>query len=276
MKLFFAGVRGCWPRNSPAFARYGGDTTCLLVRPRTGSPVFLDAGTGITEAAERIPRGQALLLLTHAHLDHLQGLPSLNIGWPSSADCRLTIAGPECVPACKAVRRLLTDPLWPLEASALDRAVDFRTLSTTRGDDPFTWGSLVIRFLAVPHPGSCVAYRLDECGGGSFVFAPDLEWGAWDEGGRAGFARLCETPNPANLLVMDGQFSEAEIVGKRGWGHSSIGECAVAAKAGGVGRLLITHHAPSHDDPAMDALQIELGHLFPEAAAARQGQEFEI
>ncbi len=271
MRIRFAGVRGSWPRTAPRFAGYGGDTTCLQVTPREGPPVFVDAGTGITAAAEQLPRpgGELLLLLTHAHHDHLQGFPSLGPlyepGW------RLTVAAPELVPAEAAVRKLMEPPLWPLGLDALRSAVAFRRLPAV-----FAWGSLEIRHHAVAHPGGCAAYRLDESGGGSLVFATDLEWGTWDDAGRAAFARFCREPRPVDLLVMDGQFTDDEIAARRGWGHSSLGECAAAARAGGAGRLLTTHHAPERDDAAMAAVEAALAGLLPGAAAARQGQVLEL
>lgn len=277
MRIRFAGVRGSWPRTAPAFARYGGDTTCLLVEPRAGPPLFIDAGTGITAAAEGLPTagGELLLLLTHVHHDHLQGLPS----WGPLYELgrRLTVAAPGFVPAEAAVRRLLSPPLWPLDLDAVGASVSFRTLpGEPAADAPFAWGGLAVRHLAVPHPGGCAAYRLDEEGGGSFVFATDLEWGAWDDAGRRAFARLCREPRPADALIMDGQFTEGEITARRGWGHSSLGECAAAARAGGVGRLLTTHHSPERDDAAMAAVEAALAALLPGAAAARQGQVLEL
>ena len=271
MRIRFAGVRGSWPRTAPRFAQYGGDTTCLQVTPRDGPTVFVDAGTGITAAAELLPRpgGDLLLLLTHTHHDHLQGFPSLSPlyepGW------RLTVAAPEFVPAEAAVRKLMEPPLWPLALDSLRSTVAFRQLSAV-----FAWGSLEIRHLAVPHPGACSAYRLDESGGGSLVFATDIEWGAWDDAGRAAFARFCREPRPVDLLVMDGQFTDEEIPARRGWGHSSLGDCVAAARAGGAGRLLTTHHSPDRDDAAMVAVEATLATLLAGAAAARQGQELEL
>jgi phosphoribosyl 1,2-cyclic phosphodiesterase len=271
MWIRFAGVRGSWPRTAPRFARYGGDTTCLQVTPRDGPPVFVDAGTGITAAAELLPRpgGDLLLLLTHTHHDHLQGFPSL--GPLYEPDWRLTVAAPDFVPAEAAVRKLMEPPLWPLALDSLRSTVSFRRLPTV-----FAWGSLAIRHLAVPHPGGGAAYRLDESGGGSLVFATDIEWGAWDDAGHAAFARFCREPRLADLLVMDGQFTDDELPARRGWGHSSLGDCVAAARAGGVGRLLTTHHSPDRDDAAMAAVETALADLLEGAAAARQGQELEL
>ena len=277
MRIHFAGVRGSWPRTAPTFAQYGGDTTCLLVTPREGPPAFIDAGTGIAAAAERTPRpgGDLLLLLTHTHHDHLQGLPSLGPLYEPGR--RLTVAAPDFVPAEVAVRKLMGPPLWPLDLDTAGATVVFRRLAGAPASvDPFAWGSLEIRHLAVPHPGGGAAYRLDESGGGAFVFATDIEWGAWDDAGRAAFARFCREPRPVDLLVMDGQFTGAEIAAHRGWGHSSLGECAAAAREGGAGRLLTTHHAPDRDDTAMAVVEAELAELLPGAAAARQGRELEI
>ena len=71
------GCRGSIAAPGEATVRYGGNTSCVEVRLESGHVLVLDAGTGMR------PLGTALgaatptelhILLTHLHLDHLQGL----------------------------------------------------------------------------------------------------------------------------------------------------------------------------------------------------------
>ncbi len=75
--IVFWGVRGSYPVTSPASAHFGGDTPCVEIRAGSQS-IILDAGTGIISLgnalAERAPQN-LLLLLSHFHHDHTQGLP---------------------------------------------------------------------------------------------------------------------------------------------------------------------------------------------------------
>ncbi len=78
MEIRIWGVRGSVPVSSPETLRYGGNTTCLEVRTNAGERIILDAGTGIRALGEAMMReepGECVLLLSHRHWDHIQGLP---------------------------------------------------------------------------------------------------------------------------------------------------------------------------------------------------------
>ena len=77
MRLKIWGCRGSVPTPGPETVRFGGNTSCIEVSLPGGALIVLDAGTGIIplglELAERGVRSLNLLL-THLHLDHLEGL----------------------------------------------------------------------------------------------------------------------------------------------------------------------------------------------------------
>src|SRR5262249_18522497 len=79
-RLKFLGRRGSILIPGPGPVRYGGNTTCVEVRA-DGELIVLDAGSGIRPlglALEKEFRTQPIklsLLITHAHWDHIQGLP---------------------------------------------------------------------------------------------------------------------------------------------------------------------------------------------------------
>src|SRR3989442_3925109 len=59
----------------------------------------------------------------------------------------------------------------------------------------------------------------------------------------------------ADLVIHDAQYTEEEYRGKVGWGHSSLEYTVDVALAAGVVRLVLFHHDPQHDDPAMERIQ---------------------
>src|SRR3954466_14858115 len=85
-QLRFWGTRGSIPTPGPHTVRYGGNTPCVEVRTDTDSLVILDAGTGIRELGRSLLERAgtetgpskpiaADIFLTHAHWDHIQGIP---------------------------------------------------------------------------------------------------------------------------------------------------------------------------------------------------------
>ncbi|MGD9546817.1 MAG: MBL fold metallo-hydrolase [Candidatus Krumholzibacteriia bacterium] len=277
MKLFLAGVRGSRPVTGSQVARYGGDTTSVLVTGRAGETVVIDAGSGLAAIEPRLggPAQDVLLLLTHLHLDHLQGLPGFGPFW--QAGRRIVVLGP--LGSRDAACGLVGPPYWPL--SLVDAPAD---VAFTEGDPAaVVWGGLRISSFPVAHPGGSLAYRIDEpATNRSLVFATDVEWESMDASARRDFAAFCRTPAPVDLLLMDGHLTPANAPDRRGWGHSSYEEVAAAGEAAGAGRVLVIHHDPDHDDGQLDRLAADLeahvaqrGYAFT-AALARQGDEEDL
>ena len=78
LEVRFWGTRGTLPAPGPQFAKAGGNTNCTAVTIGDHTLVF-DAGTGIRELgsfiATECPEQQVHLFLTHAHYDHVEGIP---------------------------------------------------------------------------------------------------------------------------------------------------------------------------------------------------------
>ncbi len=274
MRVLIAGTRGSAPITGPAADPFGGDTTCVLVTGAGGEQVILDCGTGLPALAPRLGRGPRLLILvTHYHLDHLVGLGTFAALYDPAA--RVAFAAPPSAdsPSAQAVRGLLAPPYWPLDLDKMAAEISFRDLPA-RCEPPLAEGGLAVRWTAVPHPGGCTAYRLDEpATGAAVVFATDLEWGDAPAEARDRFVALCREPRPADLLIHDGQFDASGYAQRRGWGHATADDAVTLAKAAGVQHLLITHHDPAHDGATLAARERRVRALWPRAALARQGQE---
>ena len=286
MKVFFGGVRGSMPCSGPAFAAYGGHTTCVLVTGAGGERLLLDAGSGVQAVNPRlarpVPAGAAtgiVVLLSHLHLDHVLGLPKLGALFRAGAEVRIVGPAPVGLSLQQALDRVFSPPLWPYSLAQATARVHIQELARADLDGRTTLlrhGGLTVRGLEVPHPGGGAAWRIEDTDGTSLVLATDLEWERGDAQLHRRFVELCAGPRPADLLVMDGQFSADELPRHRGWGHSSIAQCAEAAAAAGVARLLVTHHDPGNDDARLDTIARELHALRPGATLAREGLELEL
>ena len=283
MKITLGGVRGTGPVAGRDFLKFGGDTTSLMVRGgKKGATLLLDAGTGIRKLGVELEgrdgaSRSVLLLMTHYHLDHMMGLPSLPMLY--SQDWEITMAAPlrEGVSVRDATNRLLSKPFWPVQLNQLQANIQFLTLKKPESFSPFEYQGLEIRWCPVRHPEGCTAFRVDDpAGGRSFVLATDLEWSEASKDEKEAFMRLCCEPGPADLLLFDGQFTASEYPRFRGWGHSSWQEAVRVAESTGVRRLQIIHHAPSRADRQLMELQRRLREKSQHALFAAGGVEIEL
>lgn len=274
MRLIFGGVRGTNPVAQPGFMRYGGETTSFLLQGQGGEQILVDAGTGVRELGRLLQSSQApkrvLMLMTHYHLDHVVGLPSLGLIY--SPEWSLEIAAPahEDVVVEATMSRVMDKPFWPLQVEDLKSRLRFTALEHD-ADAVMRYGGLEIRWCPLRHPGGCTAYRVDEpATGAAVVLATDVEWGLASPAEQAALLNLCRKPGPARLLVMDAQYTPDEVGRFKGWGHSTWAEAASVAQQAGIRQLLLTHHDPRRTDEELDRLRQEVRAAFPWVDLARE------
>jgi phosphoribosyl 1,2-cyclic phosphodiesterase len=279
MKLILGGVRGTNPVSQPEFMRYGGETTSMLVEGERGERVLIDVGTGVRVLGDRIDAGaetsSVLVLMTHYHLDHVVGLPSLSLIYQERWS--ITMAAPDHngFRVDEIMPQILAKPFWPLQVEHLESNITFKRLVGEIPDEPFEHGALRIRWCPVRHPGGCTAYRIDEpATGESCVIATDVEWQESSDQEKRWLRELCAGPRPASVLVMDGQYTPEEYEKYRGWGHSTWKDAADLARETGVERLLVTHHAPYNNDDALMLMDRKLGKHLSIASMARERTVF--
>lgn len=280
MRLIFGGVRGTNPVAHPDFLKFGGETTAVLIEGRNGEKIIIDAGTGLRALSTKLgvgrPGAEVLLLMTHYHLDHLMGLPACGLLYDKAWSIEIAAPRREALTPGEVVRRILSKPFWPIQLDKLQARLRFTTLPATSSKIR-RQGGLEVRWCAVHHPEGCHAYRVDEpATGTALVFATDIEWRLSSVEEKNAFLTLCREPRPANLLIMDGQFSRANLAKFKGWGHSAWEDGIEVAQAAGVRELLITHHAPQCTDTQLMETEKAARRIWFGAALARNGMEVEV
>ena len=257
MNVTLWGTRGSLPAAGPETVRYGGNTSSVEVRGEDGTLLVLDAGSGIRRLGERIgPNdGRIDVLLTHLHLDHLQGIGFFLPLFAGTGEVH--VWGPPSISASLRTRlgRYLSPPLFPVRVRDLGRRVVLHDAPA----EPVRIGSFTVWADLIVHPGSTVGYRITE-GERSIAYLPDHEpalgrttvpdSGRWTSG--YGLAR------DVDLLIHDAQYTTDEIRTRLGWGHSSIEQTVGFAELAGAGRLVPFHHDPSHDDGQLDTMLAEM------------------
>lgn len=240
----------------------GRHTTCLGV----DDDVLIDVGTGVTtldfDALRRIDH----VFLTHAHLDHILGLPLL---LDSVGDSRTAPLIVHALPEVLAVleRHLFNWQLWP----------DFREIP--RPDAPW------LRFDPLPLGGECVlagrSFRtlpanhvVPACGysltdaGGSMVFSGDTTRS------EAFVAALNALPDLRHLIIetsFENALADIARASKHHWPDSLAAELAGLRQQP---EIWITHLKPGNEA----AILAELRAALPERrlSALQQGQALEI
>ncbi len=305
MRIKFWGVRGSIPSPGPNTVKYGGNTLCLELRLQDQDRlIIIDAGSGIRELGDSLSSRKNAkdnlnteIFLTHTHLDHILGLPFFApIHNPGT---RLKIYGPvtcEEDPLEDVIGGQLSYRYFPLRQHELGASIEYIDLK--EGNFDIGKGvTLITKYLN--HPLLTLGYRI-EYGDKAIctaydtepfynVFCTDPSDPSYDaflasEGDRTARDenhRMEAFFKDADLLVHDGQYTQAEYDrGRRGWGHSPI-ECVIAAaRRANVKRLAICHHDPIRTDSQLD----ELSQLFCDEGIegdkaiffAREGQEVEI
>jgi phosphoribosyl 1,2-cyclic phosphodiesterase len=251
MRVKVCGARGSLPSPGEDKAFYGGNTSCVQIRLSDGSHVVLDAGTGIRNVDVRDEQEHIHLLLTHLHLDHIQGL--LFFTPLFHPDAEVTIWGPAAggVPLRDRIARYLSAPLTPVEVRELPCQLDFRNCPVSE----WRIGPARLRAEAVTHRGPTLGFRIEDAGM-SLCYLPDHEPalvgpidGLEDEW-LSGYALA----RGADVLLHDAQYTDEEYPGHFGWGHSAISQVADFAARCQVGRTMLFHHDPYHTDADLETM----------------------
>ncbi|MBI4541494.1 MAG: MBL fold metallo-hydrolase [Gemmatimonadetes bacterium] len=254
----FWGTRGTVPTPGAGTTRYGGNTACVEVRDKSGNLLILDAGTGIRGLGKallsRSDAGgvRASILLSHAHWDHIHGLPYFAPLFRKGNV--LTVWGPKQgdVAMETILRQLMQPVVFPVPLDALAATLEVQHVNA----EPFDTGGCTIRSIRVRHPAVTMGYRLEMAGGVSLAYVTDDELGpAGDyDVGADWRRRFVSFLGDADLLIHDAMYTPEEYDAHAGWGHSTFVEAVELAHEAGVKRLALFHHEPEHSDDDMDVI----------------------
>ncbi|HSF44383.1 MAG TPA: MBL fold metallo-hydrolase [Chitinophagaceae bacterium] len=275
MKVSLKGVRGSIPTTGADTAYFGGHTSCITVE-ENGWMLVLDGGSGMPGVSLPKTTKRVDILLTHLHLDHLQGLGFFRPLFDPSMEVHIWGPASATQSLYSRISRYLSPPLFPV----LIRELPCKLTMHDIANSSFEIGPFSIDSRYVIHPGPTIGYRIrvndsvlayipdHEPALGPSGIIPDNKW-------VSGFDLVFE----ADLLLHDGQYTTQEYKARIGWGHSSMEDTIKLASLSGVKRLLLTHHDPSHTDTQLNEIYAGLlrtngDHLSFDMA--REGMEIEL
>ncbi len=250
MRVRIWGTRGSLASPGADTSRYGGNTSCVEVRGSDGTVLVLDAGTGIRPLGATIPLElhRVDVMLTHLHMDHIQGLgffPPVFIGGN-----QFTVWGPGGSP--EVLEQILEGQMDP-NFSPLQSLKNFSATFDVRAavpGDPFEAEGLTITAREHAH-GSCnaLAFKIQE-GDRTFVYASDV---GYPEDGGAPLEAIQFYRN-ADVLLHDTTYKPEDQATRRNRGFSSYEEAIDAAVRAKVKKLVMFHYDQDYSDDDVDGI----------------------
>jgi phosphoribosyl 1,2-cyclic phosphodiesterase len=234
--------------------RYGGNTSCVEVRVDDDVVLVLDAGSGMRPLGRSlaVDRAEVIhVLLTHLHLDHLQGLAFFLPFW--SDDVELHIWGPPSPTygLGERVASYVSPPLFPVPLSDVPSRPIFHDVP----DEPWMIGSTLVAGQPVVHQGPTMGFRVT-AQERTLAYLPDHEpsLGVDLRQVEPDWISGYQIAQGADVLLHDAQYSDDEYGDHVGWGHSSVDHAVAFATAVQADRLVLFHHDPAHSDPELELL----------------------
>lgn len=276
MKVQLWGTRGSLATPGPETARYGGNTSCVEVRGADDTLLVLDAGTGIRRLGTTIPFGvprRIDLLLTHLHLDHIQGLGFFGPLYDPAVEVHIWGPASTTQDLHTRLSRYLSPPLFPVLLRDLNCKLTLHEVPT----EPVKIGCFTVYSETVCHPGPTVGFRIED-DHSSMAYIPDHEpaiggsFNAYDLEWVSGSVLA----KNVDLLIHDTQYTDAEYPAHTGWGHSSLQHSVDFALKVGSKILVPFHHDPSHTDDQLDQMILHAATLptTVRIEAGKEGREF--
>lgn len=255
MEIKCWGSRGSIAVSGEKYLKYGGDTTCLNIKTKSGHQIVIDAGTGVRRLGNQMIAEGCMsfhFIFTHAHWDHVMGFPFFKPIFQPNVDFQMH----KCPFASKFVEtvlsRVMSKPYFPVKFSEIAAQLVFEDACPM----VFEIGSVTITPIPISHPNSGAGYKFVE-DGKTFVFLTDNELGYTHPGGlkAEAYAEFC---SGADLLIHDAEYTQQDYQTTKTWGHSTYGEAVdMAMLAGGVKKLGLFHLNQDRTDDQVDEIVAE-------------------
>jgi phosphoribosyl 1,2-cyclic phosphodiesterase len=261
------------------FLRYGGNTPSIELVNDAGQRLLVDLGTGATELAKQLMatefgKGQGVLpiLLTHTHLDHIQGLPFFTPFFIKGNEIRILGADPGGGLSLEATLQNQLDPHYsPL--NGLENLAAGVTIESFQSGTVLSLPGYEVATAAVPH-GSMwtTAFRI-VADGKVVCLLSDVEYPSVDEP----LPQALALAQGADLLVHDAMHADPDYALRRGWGHSPARAGVVVAERAGAKRLALFHHSPDATDEMIDDVVVRTaGQTTVPVFAAAEGSYLDV
>jgi phosphoribosyl 1,2-cyclic phosphodiesterase/FixJ family two-component response regulator len=253
----FWGTRGSTAVSGAEFTRYGGNTSCLEIRPLDPEKcIIIDAGTGIRPLAGTLlssPVKEIHLFIGHAHWDHIIGFPFFIPVYIPKYTIHIYSASGFHKNMEETFSGMLDYDYYPVNLSDMQAKFVFHELD----GNPVSIDEIKIHTAYAYHPGGTVCFKVEtpnQCLG--YVTDNEFLQGYHGDPKAIGYDHpLLETYRlmvdffrGCDTLVHEAQYFPKEYLNKTGWGHSSVTNATVLVKHTRPKLWIVTHHDFNHDD----------------------------
>jgi phosphoribosyl 1,2-cyclic phosphodiesterase len=259
--------------------RYGGNTSCVEIASASGTRIIIDGGTGIRRLGKELMRaefesgqGQAHILVSHTHWDHIQGLPFFAPFYREGNHLYVYARQRDDQNLRSVFASQADAPFFPVSFDRTRAQVAFREL---HDGARFEINDVLVSTARLNHPHSATAYAVAADGarvayisdtapfsdilfGQEFVSGPPSRSAKLSRGDQAklramasAVVRLCEG---ADLVIYDTMYTAEEYRQFPHFGHSRPSDAIAVCRKAGCQRLALYHHAPDRSDREVDGM----------------------
>ena len=246
MKIILHGCRGSIALSSKEFLKYGGYTSCYELMAGNTQVIF-DTGTGFQNVSFQ-KASKKIILFSHLHHDHIQGLAFNSDIFNPSCNIVLSSALYEATELRSKIHTFFSGCYFPLDLTDELKNLKFQNFFALVKNNK---DNILIESCEMNHPGRSFGYSITH-ENKKFVYLSDNEFEHWQ------LTKLCDFCENSDVILWDGMFIDKDLIDKKGWGHSSIGQGVEFFNKINCKKMLITHHAPGRTDYDLDKMSTEL------------------
>lgn len=285
--LRFWGVRGSYTAPFDTHLGVGGNTSCVEIKV-DDTILICDAGTGLIPFGNQMMKQndikKMLIILTHYHWDHINGLPFFVPAFVPDWDISIFGPGQSAKDIEEFVSSQMRAPYFPVGTESWLAKINYITPPT---DGIVEYGPLSLTYENVHHPGTTYGYRI-KANGKTILYISDNECmyldksisskheelteeerGLYDQMKKEEYESEVDLIQGADILIHDAQYTADDYQKKRGWGHSCYIDTVNTAIDAGVKELYLFHHDPNYDD-------IQMGQIHKHAVNIVRGRNSDM
>ena len=258
-------------------SKIGNSTSCYSLA--FGAELFVfDAGHGLGALADAVRADSRLrevrrihVLVSHAHMDHWEGLKDAEWLWRPGNGLELSVLGPK--ETLDAIHRAHEPPSFvPLEVLALG-TVDKLAFTELKSGDTIALPGATLEAIALNHYSGiaphehhvdALGYQLTLGGGPVVAYLSDHQP---TTATRAMEDRVLAS---SQLVVLDANYAD---VAEQAFGHGSVEHAAMLARRHGHARVLAAHHGPMITDTDIEDAHRRHGQGCANLAIAIEGRD---